>query len=251
MQQAGQLKAQQARHELTGGLPQMQAELLQRGAAANRSQEGGIRATLSPPSDRIGWPRTHRCRPHRGQRARSQGVNQVTTIQQGSRTPGQPAVAARGRALTGIAGDDPELKPSLPGETGSMQSATGLWAFDQHHGPGQGHLQAVARREMAGTDAAAGRLFADQETTPPHLLLQANVMTRIDAIEARAQHGNGAPAGVQTTLMGRSINAIGQAADDRPPCPSQSCTNGLGHGKAMDRRLTGSHHGHRLTSTQG
>ena len=167
-------------------------------------------------------PRPSRTAPARRRGVAPAGVGElghdvVRPLDQGRARP-QERVAALRRQRAGPPRHRQHRSPQLQGEVGRDQRARAPPGLDHDHRLRQARDDAVARREAPGRRGRAGPVLGQQRAALGDPRRQPAVAARVGHVHARPEHRDREPAAVQRALVGRGVDAVGQAAhDDRPP----------------------------------
>lgn len=102
----------------------------------------------------------------------------------------------------------------------------------------------VAHGEVGTVGRRPWGIFTHQRPVGGHVLIEVPVSGRIDHVDAVAQDGDDPSAALQGTPQGRTVDAIGAAADHHGPMPCQVQGHASRDHHAVGAGLSGPHHGH-------
>ncbi len=124
-------------------------------------------------------------------------------------------VGRPGEFVGDVAGDGEDFPALLEGAAGGDAGAAELAGLDHQDSARQAADDAVAQGEIVRIGAGGERKFADQRAAEfEDLLGELAIFARVDDIDAGAEDGDGASAGLHRSLVGDGIDAAGHAADD-------------------------------------
>ena len=96
---------------------------------------------------------------------------------------------------------------------------------------------------MPGAGLGARRILGKHHTGGENIGIEPGVFGGIGNIRAAAQHRRRDAAGAKRSLMGRGVDAPGQAGDHQSALPGQGIAEMLRRAETVGRAAAGAHHG--------
>ena len=153
-------------------------------------------------------------------------------------------VGGPGEFVGDVAGDGEDFPALLQGAAAGDAGAAELSGFDHQDAARQAADDAVAQGEIVRIGAGGERKFADQRAAQfEDLLAELAIFAGIDDIDAGAEDGDGASAGLHGSLVGDGVDAAGHAADDDQAAVGEVLREPLGHAEAVGRGVAGADDG--------
>jgi len=131
----------------------------------------------------------------------------------------------------------------LQGQPCGDQRARLKRSFDDQGAARHASDDSVADREILGSRRGTQRELADDEAFGCDAMRELTVLLRVDAVEAGADHGNGAARTVQTACMRSGVDAECQSRDDRPAGLAQMARERAPILGPLPRRIAAADHG--------
>lgn len=123
-------------------------------------------------------------------------------------------VRAAGKGGGDLARNGEHFAAFLECEVRRDQRAAAITCFDHHRCLCESGDDPVPRREAPGRGRDAGWVLRDDEPGPRNLGRERRVRTRVVAIDAAPEHGNGRPTALQRAAVRPAVDASGKPGDD-------------------------------------